>query len=507
MRALDRDDLAPPSSASLVRIRARIESTRLPDLFVPVIALLATFTAVPWLNRPMFRDEAATIYSAHLGWSQLLRQSGHVDFVLLPYYAIMHFWLYFSGSVVWGRLFSAAAYGLTVYMTGFVATRIGGRTAGVIAAVLCATNPSMFHSAIYLRPYALGALAAVLASMAIIEWIRGGDDRLFWLFAAATVATLLLQLFSALAPLSVLFAAAAMNPARFRASWQYVSKPLAIVAVAMALFLPVAASQHQQVAWIKLNFFTNRAYLGPAGGSATYERLMIILFLGSAIACLAEVALGGAKPSRKRVELVLAIASWSALPTALLITASLVLQPVFILRYVTASAPGLAILVALMLARAVRLAANGSTWRLLSVAGAGVATAVLLFAAGSVTTGNTVHENFRAASEYLAANVQPGDVVALPDHSITTAVNYYLARRHVDLPAWPQIAHQYQIEGLDLSLDPPAELASPPPGVWLVEDGSTRGLSAFKEALLSQGYVLLEERSFKQAKVLLYRVW
>lgn len=207
---------------------------------------------------------------------------------------------------------------------------------------------------------------------------------------------------------------------------------------------------------------------------------MIVLFLDSAIVCLAGMIMSGKRPSRKRVEVLAAVAAWRALPTALLVAASLIIQPVHILRYVTASAPGLAILVALMLGRAARLAARGITWRVLLIAGAGLVTSGVLFGAGSVTTGNTVHENFGAATKFLAANIQPGDVLALPDHSITTAVNYYLERQHVDLPAWPQIEHQDQIEGLDLSLDPTSELNSPPPGVWLVEDGSTRGLSAFK---------------------------
>lgn len=81
---------------------------------------------------------------------------------------------------------------------------------------------------------------------------------MFWLFAIATIAALLFQLFSALAPLSVLFVAAATNPARFLAVRRYLSKPLAHVVVAKVLFLPIAISQRQQVAWIKLNFFTNK---------------------------------------------------------------------------------------------------------------------------------------------------------------------------------------------------------------------------------------------------------
>ncbi len=72
-----------------------------------------------------------------------------------------------------------------------------------------------------------------------------------------------------------------MNPSRFRASLRYTTKPLALVAIAMVLILPIAISQRQKVAWIKLDFFANTTYRGPAGSSATYKRMMIALFLSS----------------------------------------------------------------------------------------------------------------------------------------------------------------------------------------------------------------------------------
>ena len=127
----------------------------------------------------MFRDEAATIYSAHLNWSQLIRRSGHGDFVLLPYYALIHFWLCFYGNVAWVCLVLAAAFGLTVYLTGLNASRLGERTVRGCCRHPVRQQPLGLSLPIYLRPHALSALAATLASLPIIDWIRGGDDRLF----------------------------------------------------------------------------------------------------------------------------------------------------------------------------------------------------------------------------------------------------------------------------------------------------------------------------------------
>ena len=79
-----------------------------------------------------------------------------------------------------------------------------------------------------------------------------------------------------------------------------------------------------------------------------------------------------------------------------------------------------------------------------------------------------MHENFRAANKSISVDFQTGDVVAPPDHSMTTGAGYYLKYQHVNLLVWSQIAHQKQAEGLELHLDLAWELATPPPGVWLV---------------------------------------
>ena len=89
------------------------------------------------------------------------------------------------------------------------------------------------------------------------------------------------------------------------------------------------------------------------------------------------MALNVVRPSRKRVEPLAAVDAWATLPTATLVTASLIIQPVYIVRHVTASAPGLAILLSLMLGRAARLAAKGSTWRELVITAAGLAARAL----------------------------------------------------------------------------------------------------------------------------------
>ena len=145
-----------------------------------------------------------------------------------------------------------------------------------------------------------------------------------------------------------------------------------------------------------------------------------------------------------------------------------VIQTVFILRKIITSAPELAILPSLTRGKAAWLPAKGLTWCELVVTGTRLATSGMLFASGSAPIGNTVHENFRAANKSASVDFQTGDVVALPDPSMTTGAGYCLKYQYVDLLVWSRIAHQEQTERVQLQLDLAWELASPPPGVWLV---------------------------------------
>jgi hypothetical protein len=73
------------------------------------VAVAASLGVWPWLGVSMFADEGATVYSAHLSWSNLWAQSQHVDLVLLPYYVLIHYWQMVSGNIAWVR---AVAFGL-----------------------------------------------------------------------------------------------------------------------------------------------------------------------------------------------------------------------------------------------------------------------------------------------------------------------------------------------------------------------------------------------------------
>jgi hypothetical protein len=132
---------------------------------------------------------------------------------------------------------------------------------------------------------------------------------------------------------------------------------------------------------------------------------------------------------------------------------------------------------------------------------AAVASVVLLV--GYLGSASTLQEDLKSPAEYAAQHVQMGDVLALPDHAITSAVDYYLAGDRRLIPLWPQLGvRQRYVEGLDLSLDPAGHL---PHQVWLLSDGSVPGVTRFERALERDGYVGLAYKQFDGTALLVFQ--
>ena len=360
-------------------------SARTTNGILATIAGLATVGLLPWLGKPAFPDEHASLHAARLGWTQLWQHSRFVDLVLLPYYSLLHEWTELSGSIEWARFLSLLAFGLTVFLVGYLGARLGGRVCAVLAASVAATNPLLVTAALSARPYALSALAATAAVAVLFRWLEGGGTRWAWAFCAASIATLCLHLFAVLAPLSVLVAAVVFEPGKFHGRWRTLVAPLGLVLAAALTVASLGAGQRSQIAWIPTPFAGAqlvRAVEGPAsGGHAAYVIVVLTTAAASAATCL-WARRGGSLRTHLDLRLLGILLAWAALPTATLVAASLV-RPLFLDRYVTASVPGLAIAVALLAACAGHSVAARSAPRTRDVVAGVVLTgvAVVLFVA------------------------------------------------------------------------------------------------------------------------------
>jgi mannosyltransferase len=481
-----------------------------------LIAVAATLGVLPWLGASMFADEGATVYSAHLSWTNLWAQSQHVDLVLLPYYVLMHYWQMISGNIAWVRSLSLLAFFGTILATGWMGLRIAGRWCGIIASVLTATSTLLVEKALNARPYELSSFLVVLCALSLFKWLEDSRARRIWTFCVLAVLATAMQLFSLLAPASMLVCVLLVRPGLVAQRLRALRAPLVFLAIVSVAWVIACMREVGQVNWIGNESSASRLAAeirGPIVGQLYDFVFVAILVL--AIAKLAVVWTGGereavvARIRGDRDVLALTI-GWVVVPTLVLSIVSFV-HPIFSVRYVAASAPGAALLAAFVCVRAFPTIFHRSAGsdplaqgrpRIRTVATVGVAAAVLL-AVGYVSSASALQEDLQSPAQYIAQHRQEGDVVALPDHALTSTISYYLERDGRPVPLWPQVGvRQRYVEGFDLLLNPSGGL---PPRVWLVSDGSVPGVTRFERRLESDGYVLSYYKVFLGSSLLMYR--
>jgi len=470
------------------------------------MAVLAMLALTPFLDKSLWVDEGASIYSAHLSWAGLWTQSHVVDLVLLPYYALLHLWVGVSSSIAWMRVPSLLAFGATVYVAGALALRVGGVACGVLASLLTACNPLLISEALDARPYALATLAAALAVAMLVRWLDDPKSRWIWLCCLASVAALAFQLFSVIVPISALLVAAAFERDRFRRAWRTLAIPVGLLFVVTLVAAAVVSGQRGQIAWILRALGVQividaSGVLGPVltrpQGGASYGYAVVIVLIAAAGVATCGLALvrGVLRPATRTRERIAILLAWAVVPAASLAAVSLV-HPVFVLRYVTPSVPGLAILVGWIATRAWRL--FDSSWAPATRTALGalaVCALVAVLLPGAVSAGRSVTQNIRGAARYIVRHSSSTSAIALPDHALASAVEYYLPHGGAGLRLWPQFREQPYIEGLDLRTDRRA-VAAEPTNIWLVEDLSISDIGRFLATVRKDGYVQLRPAHF-----------
>ena len=490
---------------------------RVGQVAVAGVAVVATLGMLPWLGKSMFADEGASLYSARLSWSDLWAQSRHVDLVMLPYYVLLHFWMLVSGSIAWVHALSLFAYGGTVLVVGGLGLRLAGRWCGIIAAVLTAASTLLVLKALNARPYELSALAVALCAVALVHWLHDPRVRWLWAFSLLGVVATATQLFAVLAPVSMLVCVVAVCPRLLAQRARTLLAPMAAFLVPVGAWVVSGAGEVGQVNWIASGPTESRLLAearGPAVGQL-YDLVLfvIVVIVVSKLAVIWDDGVRDVVVQRIRQDRdVLALTfGWAVLPTVALSIASVV-HPIYADRYVTASAPGVALLFALVCVRALPITRRtaggpggsrvGRPWRGV-LAGLGLV-AVGLLVAGYLSSAPALQEDLQGIAGYVAQHARPTDRVALPDHALTTAIGYYLARDGRVVPLWPQTGvRQRFVEGFDLVIDRHAFVPGPP-RVWLVTDGSVPGVARLQSLLRHDHYSLLKQVHFTGATLLLY---
>ena len=457
-----------------------------------VIAVLATGGLFPFVNKSMWIDEAASLYSSHLGWSALWQQSRVVDRVYLLYYAILHIWVELSGTIEWMRCLSLLAFALTVYLVGRLGVLLGGPWCGVLAAVLTATSPLMIEAALDARPYALATLSATASVVSLLKWIEGSGRKWIWLFSLMSILALLLQLFSALVPLAVLLVVFVIKNREFRRRSDEVVFPIGLMMIATVAFVVSVIGQRGQVAWIPpLAANTLGSDLvGPASGDPRYGAihgyvLVVAFTIGLSLICFfVERARSSEHANKIDIDPLGISLVWAVSSTLGLLVISLV-TPVFFDRYLTASVPGLALFLSLLLGQIVGTTQSARA-RALQTGGLGAlfAIAFVVLAVNTDAVAANVFENLKGVSHFLESHVGARGEAALPNHAMTAGIIYYVQSDHQSLRTWPDVANQRYLTGPDLR----ETTSNEPKNVWLVIDASVNGTKEFVAMLGRDGY-------------------
>jgi mannosyltransferase len=330
---------APASGIRLLVGRVRTWRGSLP-IALAVFGFLASFIG-SWIPS-YWGDEAASVMSAERSLPSLFRMLGHIDAVHGAYYVFLHYWIgAFGASELATRLPSAVAAGFVVTGTFFVGQHLARRSLGIAAAVVCAVLPRIVYLGGETRSYAFSTAIAVWLTLLLLILIRRRiTNRWAWLGYAAGLA-LGLYLFLYLGLLILVHAAYLVSSRRFgpvRRRW------LQAVALAVALGSPVIVygfvERHQ------IAFLAKRHY-------ATAANILVLQWLGNpflAVVAWALVVLAVTSAIiawrrwHERSELIILTVLWVAIPTVALLAMSIV-SPTYNLRYLSQSAPGLALLI------------------------------------------------------------------------------------------------------------------------------------------------------------------
>ena len=375
----------------------------------------------------------------------------------------------------------------------------------------------MFEKSLNARPYALSTFLVALCAVFLLKWLTDSRTRWMWVFSILALLATAMQLFSLLAPVSMLFAVLVVHPELIVQRLRALLAPLALLAFASIAWIAACIGEVGQVNWIA-NESTATRLLAEIRGPLIGQVYGFVLFL-VAVVVVTKVAIIwnpdvrnsiARRVSQDRNILALTV-GWLLIPTVVLSIISFA-HPIFSDRYVATSAPAAALLVAFICVRAFpetldpsRMSdqtANRRKWsRIMAVFGA---VAAVLLAIGYVGSASALQEDLRGPALFAAQHAQSGDVIALPDHALTSAVDYYLDGENRRIPLWPQFGvRQRYVEGFDLASHPP------PPGtyprrVWLVWDGSVPGVVRFAKMLEHDGYLLLDVKRFNGSSVWLF---
>ncbi|MDQ1575545.1 MAG: mannosyltransferase [Microbacteriaceae bacterium] len=353
-------------------------------------------------------DEVATLQAARLGWPDLFKLLRTKDAVHGLYYCLMHVWIaVFGESELATRSLSAIAVGLAaagLVVLGFLLHRA---QTGVLAGIIFCVLPRTTFMGSEARSYALGAAIAVWAFVALLVAATRRAWGWWSLYTALMVLGTYMFLYNALLLVAHgVYLLLTRREPRILLSWLVAA---ALACVTSAPLVQLSIGQKEQIAWLSDQPVVN---VWTIVVEPWFESSWLVAAIAwAAIAALAFRFKRMARPSAFNA-FVLA-GAWAFVPLALLLSADAVAGPLYTSRYLSFTAPGLALLLALAVVSFKR-------WIGGSILVALIVAAAPTYIAQRQPFAKNGGSDLREIAETVASHASPGDAFFLQNDGPVT---------------------------------------------------------------------------------------
>lgn len=278
----------------------------------------------------LWHDEAATVSAATRTLPELLHMLASVDAVHGLYYALMHVWTTFAGASPFAiRLPSAIAAGLAAAALVLLVGRAGSRAAAILSGVVLILLPRFTWAGLEARSPAITMLLAVVLTAVLLEASRRRDRAPWVAYGILLVLGVLVFL-----DLALIVPAHAVTLLLLRRGLPrgYLAAT-GVAALVLAPFAALVVSQREQLFWV------------PRVGAGSWHDALVEQYFGPnwALAVVAgAVLVAGLFLARPFAPVLATALPALVLPLTALLIASVVIEPLYVPRYLAFTTPALA---------------------------------------------------------------------------------------------------------------------------------------------------------------------
>ncbi|WP_427016155.1 glycosyltransferase family 39 protein [Pseudarthrobacter sp. P1] len=307
----------------------------------------------------LWTDEAATISGARRSLPELWTMLQHVDAVHGLHYLLMHFWIgIFGQSALALRMPSALAVGIGAAGVFWLARHLGGPGLGVVSALVFAILPRVAWAGIEARSFAFSAAAAVWLSVLLMVALRRRKPWCWGAYSLLSAVSIGINLYLVLVLTSHALTVLALRAVGWRTRFAWLaSAGTGVLLASPVIYLSMAQSRQisdQELGWLRWlrNVAVNQWFLGDTPTDAPGQfapgwlwKLAAVALAGACwlIMSFALVKILGSRAPGVRRTYLAWLLPQIVLPTAAIGLYSLYVHPMYNPRYLSFSAPAVAI--------------------------------------------------------------------------------------------------------------------------------------------------------------------